>query len=146
MRVLAEIAEMGFVIYMVLEHYKKMGGWIHSLLPRLSINALNPVSFLLAVFLIWGSVIVADSFLKKLIHTQLFAPVRVIGGALAGGFYLLLIASLFAQAAVKIPLRSFTRVFEPGNSYAGSAIVRLAAGVHDFIDIPIEGWTKKRSV
>ena len=142
LRVLVEIIELLVVIYLVFKFYKLVGVTIQTILPKIPVSTIDFMGFFLTMIVTWGAMAFIDSILRKLINTQLFAPLRIIGGALAGGFYLILVLSFFAQAAVRIPHRPLTRVFDPGNSYTGHYLVRVIPKVYKVIDAPVQALAK----
>ena len=96
MRIIAEILETIVVIVLTFSIYKKAAYFMNAVIPGLKMSLAIPIAYFVVLSLIFLMVSIIDSYLKKTMHTQLLAPIRILGGAALGFIHGVLILSMFS--------------------------------------------------
>lgn len=139
MRQAGLIAETCVVIYIVFQYYGTIASVMSEYVPKAVGIYLETVIYLLALILIYFIMLFVDGLLKKGIQTTLVGPVRVLGGAILGLFHSLMVLSLLCQAILLLPIRSVIKNFEPGHSYFGPTVAKLAPTIEEGMQRAIDG-------
>lgn len=136
MRMIVEIAELMLVIFLVMLVYKNLAGFLSNILGSGAYKVAEPIAFFLTTAIVFLAVAFIDSFLKKLMHTEVVAPLRILGGAILGMIHSILLLGLLTQAVLTWPFWGTKKVFEPGNSKFGSALRVVVPVVFDLMTDP----------
>ena len=132
LREIVEILEAVLVVFVVFHFYKKAGAFITSQVKVLPGKYAYFSAFVVIAGALLYAVKIIDGFLSKLLHTNLFAPLRLFGGAALGVAHVLLLWSLFAAGISLLPVGKMQRAFEPGASQTGHKIRQIAPEVYQF--------------
>lgn len=132
------------LLWVVLSFYKKMGGILFENLPFVGDANSRPIAYL--ILLVLGGILMVfiDGKLKTLFHTKLAGPIRAIGGAVCGVFFLLLIWSMVSQVFVIWPLLKLNKAYTDGGSRTGFYVVRIAPTIYKWMSYPSEALQKSK--
>ncbi len=136
---LAEVAEIGqimAVIYLTYEFNTKVENFIRNYVDFVPHDTVRATAFIVTGGVLWGIAALIFKLLRRFFHAQVAAPLRYAGGALLGGFHLLIIFSFICQAILLLPYRQPKKAFESGASYSGRYIADLAPRIHDMVSSP----------
>lgn len=136
MRMLAEIVEMTFVIYMTMEIYPKVAYYLVNNISNLSTKIATPISFLVTLCLAWVFTAIIDGYLRKLLQTQLIFPVKLLGGAILGCLGSLLVLGIFVQIINLMPVAHWKKPFQSGYSVTGKYLLGVLPRTHEIVASP----------
>jgi len=128
-------------VYVVMEFFPKIAHYLRETFPKQQVNIYDIVAFLLltiAVFLIIHAI---DKIVHKWFRTEIYKPVKLIGGAVLGALHFLVILSLMTQLVLQIPMTQMQRSFQPGRSLFGYQMPGIAATIHEQINTAVE-WVQ----
>ena len=109
LRTLVKIAETLLVVFLTFLYYKKVAHQLHVILSFIPDNALLAAGFAVVAFPLTFLIQLIDSRAAQWFRTSLAGPVRVIGGALAGLCYGLLLWSFIFQFLLLLPLKALQK-------------------------------------
>lgn len=132
----AEIFQIMFVIYLVLEHYKKLQRVLLLHVTFIPDESTAGAAYILMGIVIWVTAGLLTRFLRRFFHIKAAQPLRRAGGAVLGAFHLFVIFSFLCQTLLLLPVRQPKRAFEKGGSYMGHFAAQLAPRIHDMIAQP----------
>jgi len=140
---IAEIMELTVVIFFVFEYDDWLAVLLKNHVKWLPGDSVPVTSFILLAAAVWLTVGLTVRYLKKLVHAEVVKSIKMIGGAVLGGFHLLLIFSFISQAIILLPSAKLRKVYEQGVSYSGYMIAQLAPTVHKVLAEPIHQLQSK---
>ncbi len=139
MREVAEILEVILVTCLVLEYFPTVGNSLLSLFSKAPRFIPDLTAYLLTTLVFGVIMILIDQRTQKWAKVQMIKPLRLLGGALLGGFHFLLLWSFISQPLSLLPLAVIQSVYERGSSYSGRPILGLAPSVHGWVADSIRG-------
>jgi uncharacterized membrane protein required for colicin V production len=96
------------------------------------------IGFIVTAVLAWLLVNFIAKYLRKFLSAQTSTALKIIGGAVGGGFYVFLFLSFISQAVILSPWESLKKVYEKKASYTGYPLARMAPKIHQLITRPFE--------
>ena len=135
---LGEILQLSIVIFLTLAYFRKVVFFLANYFPSLPHVSVAPVSFILTAVAVWFVASFIFGLLKKVMHANVSAPVRILGGALLGIFHLLLILSFMCQALLLMPTKHTKKMFEQGTSYTGYYLSNMAPQIYKIFREPMK--------
>ena len=130
MRELAEIFELLIFNFLVYRFFEKIIIVLSNNFPGLSQGVTAPAGFILTAMAVGVILTVIDSYLKRLVHTQLIAPIRVLGGMILGVCQWVFLLSFISQAILLLPIGSLHKTYLKGNSHTGQWMAKLSPEVY----------------
>ncbi len=146
MPMLGEIIQLMIVLTITLEFYDRIIELIKTYVDILPEDTLKPASFVVTGLLTW---LVCDfilKFLGKLLSAQTSAPLKLLGGAVGGAFYLWLFLSFISQAIILSSWDSIKTIYEKGNSYVGVPLAETAPRIHSLLTRPFKKSPSEKTV
>lgn len=143
-RCLAVILETILVFLFVMTFYKKIGAILLQNIPGLGEANAKPIAYLILLMVSGVLMVILDEKLKMIFHTKLAGAIKVIGGAFAGVFLLLLMLSVGVQTVIIWPSLKLHRSFLDGGSRTGPFVGRLAPAIYKTIVNPGSLFEKKK--
>lgn len=132
------------LLWVVMTFYKKIGAILLENLPFVGEGNSRPVAYLILLALSGILMVLLDGKLKSIFHTKLAGPLRPLGGAIFGVFFLLLIWSLFSQIFVIWPSAKMHKPYTDGGSRTGYQVAKLAPTIYLGISNPAEIFEKSK--
>lgn len=132
----AEIAQIMAVIYLTFEWDGKVEYLIRTYVKSTPADTADAAAYIVTGGLLWAAFGLLFKFLRRYFHAQLAAPLKNGGGALLGGFHLLIILSFLCQAILLMPYSAPKKAFQAGESYTGLTVAGLAPRIHGMIAQP----------
>ncbi|MSR77328.1 MAG: CvpA family protein [Candidatus Omnitrophica bacterium] len=129
LRSAVELAEFLLVIFAVVGNYSWLGFKLTHWIPMFQESVTKPAAYFLILATVWAAVMVIDQNLKQLIQAKTFPPLKIIGGAILGLIFFLLIFALISKGLSMMPQDSVSQLFEERKTYFGK---RLAGIPVDF--------------
>lgn len=121
------------VLWFVMTFYKKVGAILLQNLSFIGEGNARPVGYIALLTLSGVLMIMLDGRLKQIFHTKLAKPVRALGGAVFGVFFLFLIWSLAAQVFIIWPSMKMQKPFTQEGSRTGYYAAQLAPTLYQII-------------
>ncbi len=137
LREMVEIFELLIVITIVFEYTPEIAFLLKTGWTKISEGYARALAFFLLAVAVLLAVHFLDKIMQNWAHTQMIAPLRMVGGALLGGFHVLLLLSFFSQPILAIPVPAIRHLYQPENSLVGYGLSFLAPKAHQEMMQPI---------
>lgn len=126
LRMFVEIAELLIIIYLIIEYGDMVGEKISAFFPKLSLWIIQVFVMTAGCILLGLVVSLIDKVFQKWVHANLVTPLKMIGGALCGCFYFLLIWSLCVHIMLIPPQGQQIRTqYVPPASKTGTTVIKI---------------------
>lgn len=136
MRMLAEVLELVAVIVIAMHLYPKVTYYLTQTIDQLPRTAAEPLAYIVTFSLVWVLVTILDSYLKRLIKTELFWPLKFLGGGFLGVVSAIFVLGILMKAISFFPLPASKKVFEKGRSAFGAQMVQIPHKTYKIVTNP----------
>jgi len=143
MREIGEVIEVLIVLYVTIHLYESAVSFMKTISKQLPLEWAKPTAFFVIMAVVWLIILIIDTYGRKMMHTQMIAPIRVLGGAALGTIHSMLIMSVVCFGLALVPIRGVKNQFDNGQSITGPLLIKVAPAMHEFLIDQVEKLSEK---